>query len=404
MKKIMIWGIGKYSNQVFSSIIQDKCAFQGFVDSNPDKYGNKWNEVYDIFSPEQTLDMEIDYYLISATASSNSIKKQAEKMGIKNDRIICFWNDDIEKYDFINKYVKENLLLKIENNKLQKRLINAKYEYGLPTIRIKSGLELLMKIYEEKCSLCRFGDGEFDIILNGERSWFQNPDKKMAEKLKEVLQSNNERVIIAIADNYGNLDKYTQNAADAIRAYMTPQKRQQHMNLLNSEREYYDAYVSRPYIIYKEKNKNAEPIIKLFDKIFKDRNILMVEGKHTKTGVRNELFKNAKSVRRIICPDVNAYSCYGNILLSVKENVCDDDLVLISLGATATVLAYDLSMYGIQAIDLGQLDNEYEWYMMQVSDRTVVEGKSVSELMWYRLPSKEIEDREYDSQILAVIE
>ena len=117
MKKIMIWGIGKFSNQVFNSIIQDKCVFQGFVDSNPDKYGNKWNEVYDIFSPEQTLDMEIDYYLISATASSNSIKKQAEKMGIKNDRIICFWNDDVEKYDFINKYVKENLILKIVQQK-----------------------------------------------------------------------------------------------------------------------------------------------------------------------------------------------------------------------------------------------------------------------------------------------
>ena len=38
--------------------------------------------------------------------------------------------------------------------------------------------------------------------------------------------------------------------------------------------------------------------------------------------------------------------------------------VLIALGQTATVLAYDLSEAGLQAIDPGHVDVEYEWYRM----------------------------------------
>lgn len=37
---------------------------------------------------------------------------------------------------------------------------------------------------------------------------------------------------------------------------------------------------------------------------------------------------------------------------------------MISLGPTATVLAYDLFKAGYQAIDFGHVDVEYEWWRM----------------------------------------
>ena len=403
MIKILIWGTGKYVNNVFDSIELDKCKLLGLIDNNIDKQGSRWKEQYMIYSPQQAVTMGADYYIISATVGKESILKQAEVLGIDSEKMILFWEQDVGKFDFINKYKKENHILKINIDKLQLRLKNAPYEYGPETIKIESAQELLKKIYIEKCSLCRFGDGEFDIILNQERSWFQKYNEKMAETLKNILQSDDERIIIAIANNYGNLDVYTENAADSIRKYMTPQKRKQHMDLLNESRVYYDAYVSRPYIMYKNKNENAEKIFNLYKKIFKDRNIIMVEGKHTKTGARNDLFQLAKSVRRILCPDMNAYDSYEKIVHVVKQHVEKNDLVLISLGATATILAYDLAICGIQAIDFGQLDNEYEWYVMQASDRTVIEGKSVSELSWYKIPQIEMKDDEYNKQIVATV-
>lgn len=66
-------------------------------------------------------------------------------------------------------------------------------------------------------------------------------------------------------------------------------------------------------------------------------------------------------------------------------------------------MAYDLAMKGIQALDIGQLDNEYEWYMRGTDKKTKIPGKCVAESVGYRIPD-EIEDRLYEQQIIARIE
>ena len=79
-------------------------------------------------------------------------------------------------------------------------------------------------------------------------------------------------------------------------------------------------------------------------------------------------------------------------------------MILITLGPTATILAYDLAMQGYQAIDFGQVDNEYEWFLRHATERIVIEGKSVSELAWYRIPETQIYDDRYETQIIAHVE
>lgn len=402
MKKVVIWGTGQYASYIFKDILMDKCVFKGFVDNNIEKQNKLWENQYRIYSLERSIELNIDYYLISIMYYKEQILSQAQSLGIEN-KLIWYWNEDVKKYEFINSssYLKENVLLKIEVEKLQRQVDNAPYEYGNFMIKIKSAKELLEKVINEKCSLCRFGDGEFDIILNQERAWFQKYDAKMGERLKEILNSHNDKILIAIADNYGSLDNYNDRAADVIRQYMTKEKRQEHMDLLDISREYYNAYVSRPYMIYKDKDKNASEIFKLYKKLFWNRNILIIEGENTKTGVNNGLLDGAYSIKRILCPDTNAYSVYDKILNNVIEFASPDDLILITLGPTATILAYDLAMQGYQAIDFGQVDNEYEWYLRHATERIVIEGKSVSELAWYRIPETQIYDDKYEAQIMA---
>lgn len=402
MKKVIIWGTGQYASYIFKDILMDKCVFEGFVDNNTEKQNKLWENQYRIYSLEKSIELNIDYYIISAMYYKEQILSQAQSLGIEN-KLIWYWNEDVKQYEFINSssYLKENVLLKIEVEKLHRQVDNAPYEYGDFMIKIKSAKELLEKVINEKCSLCRFGDGEFDIILNQERAWFQKYDAKMGERLKEILNSHNDKILIAIADNYGSLDNYNDRAADVIRQYMTKEKRQEHMDLLDISREYYNAYVSRPYMIYKDKDKNASEIFKLYKKLFWNRNILIIEGENTKTGVNNGLLDGAYSIKRILCPDTNAYSVYDKILNNVIEFASPDDLILITLGPTATILAYDLAMQGYQAIDFGQVDNEYEWYLRHATERIVIEGKSVSELAWYRIPETQIYDDKYEAQIMA---
>ena len=52
--------------------------------------------------------------------------------------------------------------------------------------------------------------------------------------------------------------------------------------------------------------------------------------------------------------------------------------MIACLGPTATVLAYDLGMGGLQTLDVGQIDNEYEWYIRNVQERVEIPGKGVS--------------------------
>ena len=235
-----------------------------------------------------------------------------------------------------------------------------------------------------------------------ERPWFQRVDIRLAERLEEVFHSEDGRVVIALADDFGSLEKYTEKAADAIRLYLDNGTREAVMKVIDMNRIYYDAYVTRPYIMYRNK-KYAERIFKLFKEIWKKRDILLVEGSNSYIGIRNDLFNGAGSIRRIIAPSRNAYSVYPQILSSVKSNITEDTLVLVSLGPTASVLAYDLGIEGIQTLDIGQLDNEYEWFLKGAGDRVAIEGKCVAELR----ECHEVEliaDEEYEQQIIERIE
>ena len=157
--------------------------------------------------------------------------------------------------------------------------------------------------------------------------------------------------------------------------------------------------MSRPYIIYKNKEQ-AQLVFDMLKIIWNNRNILVVEGIYVRMGVSNNLFNNAKNVRRIVCPAINAFEYYDKIIDSIRQNVMENELILISLGPTATILAYDLAKDGLQTFDIGQIDNEYEWFLRKADKRIQIPGKSVAEIDEYRLPKEIIVDYEYENQIV----
>ena len=77
-----------------------------------------------------------------------------------------------------------------------------------------------------------------------------------------------------------------------------------------------------------------------------------------------------------------------------------DKLFLLALGPTATVLAYDLCKMGYQAVDIGHIDLEYEWFLKGQGCRTEIVGKYNNELAGGDKPV-EIKDKQYQSQIMA---
>ncbi len=400
MYNVVIWGAGAKCKIVLEAIRKDKCNFVGIVDSDKNLRNSLYQNKVPVLDPEETVNETIDYVVISVQ-DSNGIARQCGELGVNGDRLIHYWNSD-ETYDFIDANVKKICLLEQELDKCKSRLRNLPYELGLRQgPRIRPAEELLEKIIREKVSLSRFGDGELEIMQKRERAWFQKPDDKLARRLETVFECKDRRIVIALADDFGSLDAYTEYCADAIREYLDHGRREDLMERIDMDRIYYDAYVTRPYFMYRDKRR-AHRIFQLFRQIWKNRDVLIVEGKMAYNGIRNDLLKGAGRIRRIIAPSENAFDVYGDILCQVRKHAATDTLILASLGPAATVLAYDLAMEGIQTLDIGQLDNEYEWYLRGVRERIAIPGKRVAELGKYH-EVQELADETYNSQIVSTI-
>ena len=167
------------------------------------------------------------------------------------------------------------------------------------------------------------------------------------------------------------------------------------------KKTYYNAFVTRPYKDSVDKS-GALTVFNAFKDIWKNKDITIIEGSKTRFGVGNDLVANAKSCQRILCPSINAFDVYDEILQEAKE-IDHKRMILIALGHTATVLAYDLAREGYQALDIGHLDIEYEWFLRGVDEKIPINNKYVNEAPLGRNVSEYIDDEKYNSEIIRMI-
>ena len=252
---------------------------------------------------------------------------------------------------------------------------------------IVSDQDTIRSIIDGHKSLARFGDGEIRL-MEGENITFQDYDLNLSQKLREVIFSNNDKVCIAIP--IGLADLKANNIKEQSFWY-----HHLYYNLstwykyLKRDRIYSNSQISRFYSTtdaFIDKDYKAKDIaskrIELLKKLWNNRECLFVEGEYSRLGVGNRCFDNARSIRRILCPSVNAFSHYNEILDSIKKNIHEGELVIIALGPTATVMAYDLSEIGIQSLDMGHVDIEYEWWRMKAVGKKGIRGKYSNEAVW----------------------
>ena len=166
-------------------------------------------------------------------------------------------------------------------------------------------------------------------------------------------------------------------------------------------KKYFSATISRFYMDYKEKN-NIQNYIQKLKKIWEQKDILFIEGEKSRLGIGNGLFNNCKSIKRIICPAINAFKVYDKIIKAVLQ-YGKNKLILIALGPTATLLAYDLYKLGYQSIDIGHVDIEYEWFLRNATHKIKIENKYVNEVSGKRYIVADVKDNNYYNQIVTKI-
>lgn len=270
-------------------------------------------------------------------------------------------------------------------------------------LRIMTYNETLRYIEENHCNIARFGDGEFGYFFGLKDTGFQRCSEELKWALLNVLDKPQANLLVCVPRYFSSLSGCNKRAKTYWRDWGKIDNRQQKIveflrNKCGKEYRFGDAHLTRPYIDQKS-DRRAKETYKRLKKLWEHRDLLIVEGEKTRLGVGNDLLNNARSVKRILAPAINAFESYDQIKRAILDHY-SDQLVLLALGSTATVLASDLARNNIWALDIGHLDIEYEWFLCKAKDKIAISGKFVQETR----DGKEVReclDEEYLSQIVA---
>ncbi len=239
-------------------------------------------------------------------------------------------------------------------------------------------------------SVARYGDGEFKLIM-GENIGFQKSHPELTRRLKEILKCENENVLIGIVDVFGYCpNNYMKKVIMLCRETL--------YKYINFDKTYVDASLARRFKFNSEEQGNE--YYKKIKSLWNNKDIIIVEGAGSRLGIGNDLFDNANSIERILCPIKNAFSKYDTILAECLKQP-KEKLFVLALGPTATLLAVDLAEKGYRALDIGHLDTCYETFLRKADKFVPIEGKIVFNSERYNCLLKPCKDEDYNKQIIA---
>lgn len=265
--------------------------------------------------------------------------------------------------------------------------------YGIHVMNNSATLDY---IAQHHCSVSRLGDGEISLLL-GTSQVFQDTDPELQKRLAEIVKTpSSDRLLVCLSDTFHDLGRYVPKAQDWWNGHLNV-FHDYYQELGKLGLQYGNTMVTRPYMDLQDRTHAGEVFARIKE-WWQDRDLLIVEGALTRSGIGNDLYDNARSVQRIICPPKNAWGKYQEIEQAIKQ-YGQGKLVLVMLGMAATVIAADLADWG-QVIDSGHLDPEYEWYKMGATKRVPIQGKHTAEMNYDQGVPQTIDDPKYHEQII----
>lgn len=292
------------------------------------------------------------------------------------------------------KYLKISLLIWRYRYQQWRDKDNLKY---LKSLKIMSMEESIRYIIKTKCSIARYGDGEF-LIMGGYSNGFQKQDERLAERLRQILNEPLPNLLVCIPSFIKDVRPFIQNSQLTGLGFNQVYLKSCVIPYVRTTNVYGEALITRFYMVWKNKS-HVTKHVELLKKLWDGMDLLIVEGEGSRLGVGNDLFEKAKTINRILCPQENAFDKYDEILNEIKKHSCSR-LVILALGMTATVLAYDLAKDGIQALDMGHVDVEYEWFKMKAKNKVPIPNKVMAEVVGGKNVTS-LSDRVYLSQIIS---
>lgn len=249
------------------------------------------------------------------------------------------------------------------------------YEKGIlhNRIQVHTVDKTIDELLHTEKSMVRFGDGEI-VMIKGGSLMLQKASPEIAKGLAEILRYTEDDLIVTIPGIFETLSDHRKASRQFWRDHLLF-CRKTYEKYCNPNRIYYSTFVSRCYYYLEDRSAAGAQFAKI-RKIWENRDVVIVEGEKTHNGVGNDLFDTAGSIERIICPPSDAYGAIPAIMDACMKYE-KDRLFVLSVGVAAKFLTVELFRRGYRALDIGNMDLEYEWYVRQSPGKMRIEKHEV---------------------------
>jgi glycosyltransferase family protein len=215
----------------------------------------------------------------------------------------------------------------------------------------------IQTILDRKASIGRYGDGEFRSA-RGSNLKFQDAHPVLSTKLQDVLRTSDDRFLVGIPRVWGRRDLYFYDPIKHDNWLKTMQK-EDFLGMLVPEKTYYSSFITRPDAAV---HIECDDYYRLVQSIWRGRRVVYFAGRNGKPLKAMEgrgFLQEAEELKIEWCLEENAFSEYEQLIERARKYDPKKWLVLLSLGPTATVLAWDLFQLGYQALDIGHMPMFY---------------------------------------------
>jgi hypothetical protein len=186
-------------------------------------------------------------------------------------------------------------------------------------------------------SIARYGDGELKLAL-GHDCISQKRDPDLAIALRSILVAGESKFAIACIPNV-----YAKGTKPQWQEYGSPK----YVELYNRGTAYGSSFITRP---------DSAPWIdtpeywRRVADLWRGKDVLLVKG--TERSLRESMLPEAASVRSIAAPRRDAWTFRAELFEEIGTH---HGPVLLCLGPTATVMAWQLGARGVHGLDLGHI-------------------------------------------------
>ncbi|OTG79570.1 hypothetical protein B9T31_16915 [Acinetobacter sp. ANC 4558] len=203
--------------------------------------------------------------------------------------------------------------------------------------------ETINLIVSRKLSVARFGDGEIRMVNSLVGCAFENSSYYGTSKLRTILSENHENLLVCLngkaTDEWWT--KFWTKEFPAFSKFVLP-------------RVYGNTFVSRKIFSHLKQEG-----IDKWKSVWDQRKVIFITGDGSRFDFGHVLFDNIAESEVFLSKATHAIKDIPRVLAEVSQKD-KDVLFLISLGPAATILAYELTLLGYQAIDIGHITSCYD--------------------------------------------